>query len=119
MPPEQARGENVDWRADLYSLGAIAYRCATGQPPYGGKDLPAILHAVVYTMPARPSDIAELHEDVDLALAVAMAKRPKDRFDTGSELAESLELAFDGKLDELTRRLGRALLAEMPWRSRV
>ncbi len=115
MAPEQARGENVDHRADLYSLGAIAYRCATGQPPFTGKELPSVLHRVVYRMPPRPSDIAELAPDVDLVLAVALAKRAPDRFDTGSELAEAMELAFDGKLHEVTRRHARGLLAAMPW----
>jgi len=118
MAPEQARGENVGHHADLYSLGAIVYRAATGQPPYSGKALPAVLHQVVYCMPPRPSDLAELDPDVDLALAVAMAKRPTDRFDTGSELADALEAAFEGKLDDLTRKHAHGLLSAMPWGSR-
>jgi len=118
MAPEQARGEDVNHRADLYSLGAIAYRCVTGQPPYSGKDLPAVLHHVVYHMPPRPSDLAEVDPDVNLALAVALAKRPSDRFGSGSEMAEALELAFAGELDELTRRHARTMQAEMPWGSR-
>lgn len=115
MAPEQARGRAVDHRADLYALAAIVYRCATGRPPFSGKDMPVILHEVVYTMPPRPGELAELHSDVDLALAIGLAKRPGDRFDTGAELADAIEVALTGRLDEATRRRARALVAEMPW----
>jgi len=115
MAPEQARGREVDHRADLYALAAIVYRCVTGRPPFSGKDMPVILHEVVYTMPPRPGELADLEPDVELALAVGLAKRPADRFGAGSDLADAFELAFAGRLDEHTRRRGRALIGEMPW----
>src|SRR5262245_1827578 len=65
MAPEQARGEEVDHRADLYALAAIAYRALTGQPPFTAKDVPATLHEVVYRMPAQPSTILDLPADID------------------------------------------------------
>jgi serine/threonine protein kinase len=54
MAPEQARGEDVDHRADGYALAAIAYRCLTGHPAFTGKDVPTTLYDVVYKMPTRP-----------------------------------------------------------------
>jgi serine/threonine-protein kinase len=115
MAPEQARGRTVDHRADLYALAGIVYRCVTGRPPFSGKDMPVILHEVVYTMPPRPGELADLDTDMDLVLAIGLAKRAADRFDTGAELADALDLAFSGRLEEATRRRARALLAEMPW----
>ncbi|HEX3761756.1 MAG TPA: serine/threonine-protein kinase, partial [Kofleriaceae bacterium] len=58
MAPEQARGEAVDHRADLYALGAVIYRCLTGRVPFVARDTPALLYAVVHVMPVRPSALA-------------------------------------------------------------
>src|SRR3569833_522689 len=55
MAPEQVCSGKVDARTDLYALGAIAYRALTGRNPFGGTDVPAILYAVVHTMPVAPS----------------------------------------------------------------
>src|SRR5213075_1256380 len=55
MAPEQARGEDVDHRADVYSLAAILYRSVTGHPAFTGKDVPTTLYDVVYRVPTQPS----------------------------------------------------------------
>src|SRR6185436_4562352 len=55
MAPEQAQGQRVDHRADLYALGAIAYRCATGRHPFDAAEPAAVLYAIVHRMPVRPS----------------------------------------------------------------
>ena len=115
MAPEQARGKNVDYRADIYSLAAIAYRALTGRPPFSGKDLPTTLYDVVYSMPIRPSQLAELPEEVDLVLAIGMAKERAGRFESGEELAIALAAAGRGELDAATLCRGRALLAKNPW----
>ncbi len=115
MAPEQARGEAVDHRADLYALAAIAYRCLTGRPPFSGKDVPTILYNVVYQMPPRPSDFAELYTDIDYALALGLAKRPADRFDTAAELTEAIRLALRGDLDSETKQRAVGLLSTYPW----
>jgi len=115
MAPEQARSDHVDHRADLYALAAVCYRCLTGRPPFSGKDVPAILYSVVYEMPPKPSEMAELHVDLDYVLAVGMAKAPADRFANSIELATAIELAADGRLDEPTRNKARVLLSRLPW----
>jgi serine/threonine-protein kinase len=115
MAPEQARGERVDQRADLYALAAIAYRWLTGRPVTGGKDLHAALYQTVHVMPQRPSSLAELPEDVDAALALGLAKDPAARFTTVDELREALETALRGELDPRVRRRAAGLLALNPW----
>jgi len=99
MSPEQARGKEVDYRADLYSLAAIAYRCLAGRPPFSDKDVPALLYSVVYDMPPQPSRYAELPLGIDYVLAVGLAKRPSNRFESGLELAGALAVAADGQAD--------------------
>jgi serine/threonine-protein kinase len=79
MAPEQILGDPVDRRTDVYALGAIAYRVLTGRPAFRGE--PAVIyHAVLTTEPAAPSTVAELPPDIDAVLAIAMAKRPEDRY---------------------------------------
>jgi eukaryotic-like serine/threonine-protein kinase len=114
MAPEQARGEEVDARADVYSLAVVAYRALTGHPPFKGDDLPVLME-VLARMPARPGALAELHADVDAFFAVALAKQPDQRFQTAMELREALEAALAGRLDAPVRERAAALLAELSW----
>ncbi len=115
MAPEQAEGDEVDHRTDLYALAAIAYRALTGLPPFRGKDMPSILYAVVHTMPGRPSALADLPEEVDAVLAIGMAKRPQDRFASADELAIALAGAFEHKLSNFTIEHARGLQDRHPW----
>lgn len=117
MAPEQARGEgNVDGRADIYALSAIAYRALTGEPPFRG-DLHSILRAILEDMPEAPSARARLPEDIDLVLAIGLAKRREDRFQTARELAQAFEQAVQGTLDPALRARAQALLAAQPYRA--
>ena len=115
MAPEQAKGAPVSYRTDLYALGVIAYRVLTGRPAFTGEHTAETLYQVVYQMPPRPSEIAKLDADVDLALAIAIAKDPAARFDSAAELADALEAAHKGKLDPGLRSRGERLLEKLPW----
>lgn len=115
MAPEQARGRTVDARTDLYALGAIAYRALTGHQPFAGDESAAVLLKVLDQMPVRPSALVEVPPPVDHVLAVALAKRPSDRFQSVSELADALEGALAGKGNPLVRRRARAILARRPF----
>jgi serine/threonine-protein kinase len=115
MAPEQAKGQRVDARADVYALGAILYRCATGRHPFAAGDTPSLLYQVVHKMPARPSAVAELHADVDRWCAIALAKTVDDRFANGHELADALAAALQGELDGKLRKRADAIVRKQPW----
>jgi serine/threonine-protein kinase len=119
MAPEQARGETVDHRADLYALAAIAYRVLTGHPPFARGELADILYRVVHSAPRRPSSLATLHNDVDLVLAIGLAKDRAQRFQSASELTEAIAAAIDGALPDELRARGRALIAKGGWEDEI
>jgi serine/threonine-protein kinase len=119
MAPEQASGAPVDPRADVYSLGAIAYRCLTGRPPFSGRDVAPILYKVVNEMPQAPTAVANVAADMDLALAIALAKEPDDRFQNAHELADALEAASSARLSPDLVDRARRVLANFPWRGIV
>ncbi|HEX6764856.1 MAG TPA: serine/threonine-protein kinase [Polyangiaceae bacterium] len=105
MAPEQARGDRVDARADIYAVGAILYRALTGKKPFEGLDPMATLTAVLTTEPNRPTAVEpSIPIALELVVQKAMAKAPKDRYQTMDELEHDLA-AFD---PELVGRLSTA-----------
>ena len=115
MAPEQARGADVDHRADVYSLAAIIFRAITGHPVFSGKDVPSTLYDVVYRVPTRPSALAEGSPDVDRVLALGLAKDPRERFGFALELARWFSAAVVQGLDPDQRRRADDLIARYPW----
>jgi serine/threonine-protein kinase len=93
MSPEQAEGErHIDGRADVYSLGCVAYEMLAGMPPFQGPTAQAVLTAVLTAQPAsltgrRPAVPAHLAA----AIHTAMEKIPADRFATAGEFLEALK----------------------------
>jgi serine/threonine-protein kinase len=118
MAPEQAKGENVDHRADVYSLAAILYRSVTGHPAFASKDVPTTLYDVVYRVPTQPSILAPLPGDVDRVLALGLAKLPDERFATAVELAQWFALAIEDQLTPDQRRRADELANKHPWGTR-
>jgi tRNA A-37 threonylcarbamoyl transferase component Bud32 len=127
MAPEQARGEKVDHRADIYAVGAILYCAVTGSRPFDRGDPTATLTAVLTEDPKRPRAIEpSVPEPLEMIIQRAMAKMPPDRYqsmaeldadlapyDPGdSELIVPMPLATDGKrgagAPTVTSRAGRA-----------
>ena len=97
MAPEQASGGHVTHLADVYALGAIAYRCLTGRSPFKGKDLSELVYQVVHTPPQRPSTLGRVSSAIDDVLAVAMAKEPRKRFPSALLFAQAFIAARRGK----------------------
>jgi len=115
MAPEQAKGGEVTHQTDLFSLGAIAYRALTGRPPFSADHVVELMFQVTRAMPPRPSELVKVSPDVDLVLAIALAKSPLDRFDSGEELAVALDQAARGRLDPALQERAQAVLAKQPW----
>ena len=118
MAPEQARGEDVDHRADVYSLAAVIFRSVTGHPVFTGKDVPSTLYEVVYRVPTQPSLLAPLSADIDRVLAIGLAKDPRDRFAFALELARWFSASVSQGLDPDQRRRADDLIARYPWGTR-
>ena len=77
MAPEQARGENVDHRADVYSLAAILYRAVTGHPAFTGKDVPTTLYDVVYRVPTAAVDARASCPATSIACSRSVSRRTR------------------------------------------
>src|SRR6185436_17175969 len=91
MAPEQARGEKVDHRADIYAVGAILYCAVTGKRPFDRDDPTATLTAVLTQDPPRPRSIEpSIPEPLEMVIQRAMAKMPQDRYQTMAELDDEL-----------------------------
>lgn len=91
MAPEQARGDKVDARADVYAAGAILYRALTGRGPFEGLDPMATLTAVLAEEPPRPRSIsAGIPPELELVIQRAMAKEARERYQTMLDFAEAL-----------------------------
>jgi tRNA A-37 threonylcarbamoyl transferase component Bud32 len=97
MAPEQASGGSVTHLADVYALGAIAYRCLTGRSPFKGKDLSELVYQVVHTPPVRPGQLGKVSRSVEDVLAVAMAKDPRRRFPSAVSFAQAFIAARRGR----------------------
>jgi tetratricopeptide (TPR) repeat protein len=99
MPPEQAGGDPVDARADVYALGAVLYHLLAGVPPYSGTSAMGIVDAVLNEAPVPLDERAPgVPPDLITIVAKAMARRPEDRYATAGELARDLRRFQSGQL---------------------
>jgi serine/threonine-protein kinase len=98
MAPEQALGEPVDGRTDLFSLGSVLYTLLTGRPAFEAGSVPQVLNLVTYRYPPPPrTEVPALPEEVDYLVARVMAKRKEDRYPHGRALAEDVEDLLAGR----------------------
>jgi Tol biopolymer transport system component len=91
MSPEQVRGEELDARSDLFSLGVVLYEAATGKKPFTGKNTVLVMNAVLKDAPAPPNELNPLlPEDIGKAINRALEKDPGLRFQSAAQLREAL-----------------------------
>ncbi len=91
MAPEQARGDRVDSRADVYAVGALLYRALTGRKPFIAADPMATLTAVLTQEPPRPTAVeGGIPLGLELVIQRAMAKKPEERYQDMRELERAL-----------------------------
>jgi len=115
IAPEQVRSGSANVRADVFALGAVAYRALTGQPAFSGNEIQALFD-VVYKQPVAPSDVVRsLPTDVDLAIALALAKKPEERLARPLDFADALRAASRGELPPKLAARAEALVTAWPW----
>ena len=97
LSPEQARGEVVDARSDLYSTGVLLYELLVGRPPFTGESAVSIAYQHVSEMPTPPSQVdAGVSPEIDAVVLRALAKRADDRYQSATEFRSDVERAIAG-----------------------
>jgi len=103
MSPEQVRNEPVDGRSDLFSLGSVLYQAATGAVPFGSDSLAGITYKILEIDPPPTSVLEHVPPELGAVIDKALSKDPKDRFQSGRELAQALRAVdLDRDLDTPT-----------------
>ena len=98
MSPEQARGDAVDGRSDLFAAGAIVYRLLTGRAAFAASNVTAILSRVLTERPQAPSTVAPgIPEAADYVVGRALSKDPADRYPDGETMAEDIDDVLQGR----------------------
>ncbi|MDA8321164.1 MAG: Stk1 family PASTA domain-containing Ser/Thr kinase [Actinomycetota bacterium] len=97
LSPEQARGERVDFRSDLYSVGCLLYELLTGRPPFTGDSPVSIAYQHVRENPVPPTRVdPELPAWADAIVLRAMAKSPADRYQSAADMRADIQRALSG-----------------------
>ncbi len=91
MSPEQVMGKAIDQRSDIFSLGVMLYEMLTGQAPFNGDNVNAIMYQTLNSIPSSPSSLnPEVPEMINFIVAKALAKKVEDRYQNALDLAVDL-----------------------------
>ncbi|WP_260636762.1 Stk1 family PASTA domain-containing Ser/Thr kinase [Streptomyces angustmyceticus] len=109
LSPEQAKGEQVDARSDLYSTGCLLYELLTVRPPFVGDSPVAVAYQHVREEPQKPSNFdPEITPEMDAIVLKALVKDPDYRYQSADEMRADIEAALDGQPVAATSALGAA-----------
>jgi serine/threonine-protein kinase len=96
MSPEQVMGKTIDQRSDIFSLGVMLYEMLTGQAPFTGENVNAIMYQTLNSVPVSPSMLNhDVPEMLNFIVAKALAKKLEDRYQHAKELAVDLRACRD------------------------
>ncbi len=98
MSPEQVRGEEIDGRSNLFSLGAMMYEMVTDRKAFDREDAASLRESILESMPVPPMHVnPKLHPGLSDLIMKALAKNPAERYQNGRELLDDLEKCKESK----------------------
>ncbi|MFC7619937.1 Stk1 family PASTA domain-containing Ser/Thr kinase [Microlunatus sp. GCM10028923] len=98
LSPEQARGETVDARSDIYSAGCLLFELLVGRPPFVGESPVSVAYQHVREMPMAPSELDPvITPDIDAITLKALAKSPDDRYQSAREMWRDIARVLSGQ----------------------